>query len=76
MPTSRIWGFEVCETPIPVTFNPYHWATTNWRAVCGRTACTVRREGRPKPIGRPYPYPDFAPSPMIHTRPRYRMRRH
>ena len=23
MPTSQIWGFEGCETPTPVTFNPY-----------------------------------------------------
>jgi len=56
MLTSRIWGFEVCETPTPVTFNPYHWATINWRAVCGKTACTVRREGSPA-------QPDF-PTPI------------
>ena len=29
--------------------------TTDWRAVCGRPACTVRREGRRKPF---YPYQD------------------
>ena len=29
---------------------------TNRRAVCGRTARAVRREGRLKPIDRPYPY--------------------
>ena len=28
--------------------------TTDWRAVCGKTARTVRREGSPK--GDPYPY--------------------
>ena len=31
-------------------------ATTNWRAVCGKTACTVRREGWAK--AHPYPYQD------------------
>ena len=31
-------------------------ATTNWRAVCGKTACTVRREGWAK--AHPYPYHD------------------
>ncbi len=30
--------------------------TIDWRAVCGRTARTVRREERPNPIGRSYPY--------------------
>jgi hypothetical protein len=28
--------------------------TSNWRAVCGKTASTVRREGRREPL--PYPY--------------------
>jgi hypothetical protein len=27
--------------------NPLEGKTTNWRAVCGRPACTVRREGGP-----------------------------
>jgi hypothetical protein len=36
--------------------NPLEGKTTNRRAVCGRSACTVRREGRPKPMGLPYPY--------------------
>ena len=40
--------------PIFVSSNPQE--PTNWRAVCGRTARTVRREGRPNSIGRPYPY--------------------
>src|SRR5208283_4730625 len=30
--------------------------TTDWRAVCGRSACTVRRGEGPKPIGPSYPY--------------------
>jgi len=33
--------------------------TANWRAVCGRPARTVRREGRRKPMRRPYPYQRF-----------------
>ncbi|MDP2834558.1 MAG: hypothetical protein Q8Q28_14915, partial [Pseudomonadota bacterium] len=28
--------------------------TTNWRAVCGRTARTVRREGRARALSYPY----------------------
>ena len=59
MPTSRIWSFEVCETPTPATFNPYHRATTNWRAVCGRTARTVRREGSPAQPDFPTPIRDL-----------------
>jgi hypothetical protein len=44
-----------------VSFNPF-WATTDWRAVCGRTACTVLREGRRNSMRFPYPYPeDLAP---------------
>ena len=31
-------------------------STADWRAVCGRSASTVRRGGEPKPIGSPYPY--------------------
>ena len=34
--------------------NPYPGKTTDWRAVCGKSACTVRREGEqdalPTPI--------------------------
>src|SRR5271157_3783604 len=36
--------------------------TTDWRAVCGKSACTVRRGEGPKPIGPSYPYPS---SPSI-----------
>jgi len=38
-----------------VSSNPYQ-EPTDRRAVCGKTACTVRREGRSNPIDRPYPY--------------------
>nr|VFK34929.1 MAG: hypothetical protein BECKLPF1236C_GA0070990_103131 [Candidatus Kentron sp. LPFa] len=31
--------------------------TADWRAVCGKTARTVRREGRAKPV--PTPIKDF-----------------
>ena len=30
--------------------------TTDWRAVCGRTACTVRRAGRTSVLPDPYPF--------------------
>src|SRR6516164_6515925 len=36
--------------------NPLRGKTTNWLAVCGKSACTVRREGGLKPISSPYPY--------------------
>lgn len=35
--------------------SPYDGYTSNWRAECGRSACSVRREGR-SPILFPYPY--------------------
>ena len=41
-------------TPIFVSSNPQE--PTDRRAVCGRTARAVRREGRPNSIGRSYPY--------------------
>ncbi|MGO9691192.1 MAG: hypothetical protein ACLP2X_22040, partial [Syntrophobacteraceae bacterium] len=37
--------------------SPRRGKTTYRRAVCGRSACTVRREGRCKPMRRSYPYP-------------------
>lgn len=37
--------------------NPYKGDTINWRAGCGKSASPVRREGVPKSIGPPYPYP-------------------
>ncbi len=37
--------------------NPLRGKTIDRRAGCGRSASPVRREGRPKPIGLPYPYP-------------------
>jgi hypothetical protein len=41
--------------------NPLRGKTTNWLAVCGKSACTVRREGGLKPISSPYPYMDHRP---------------
>ena len=35
--------------------SPCRGNTTLWKAVCGRTACTVWREGGPSSIGPPYP---------------------
>jgi hypothetical protein len=46
-------GFSPC---IRLTFwraNPDE-ETTDWRAVCGRTACTVRRAGRALALPDPY----------------------
>ncbi|MCX7420279.1 MAG: hypothetical protein NT013_12165, partial [Planctomycetia bacterium] len=37
-------------------FNPLAGKTINRRAGCGKPARPVRREGRPKSIGRSYPY--------------------
>jgi len=34
--------------------------TTDWRAVCGRTACTVRRAGRVRALSDPYHTEDFS----------------
>jgi hypothetical protein len=54
MPSSPSKGCSPC-------MQPMHWrasldeVTTDWRAVCGRTARTVRREGMADAI--PYPYP-------------------
>jgi len=45
-----------------------HWSvsplagkTTDWRAVCGKFASPVRREGASKPIDASYPYHVFPP---------------
>jgi hypothetical protein len=51
---SILASFSIC------FINPLRGNTTNWRAGCGKSASPVRREGRPKPIGLPYPY--LAPS--------------
>ncbi len=48
-PTSLSLGYSLCARPIVLwCVNPDE-ETINWRAVCGRTACTVRRVGRWKP---------------------------
>jgi hypothetical protein len=46
---------------MPRPVNPLGGKTIDRRAVCGRSACTVRREGGPKPMGSPYPYPELNP---------------
>ena len=45
MPTSRAWDFSQCMKPTRKRADPDE-ETIDWRAVCGRTAHTVRREGR------------------------------
>ena len=42
--------------PMPLSVNPVSGQTTNRRAVCGKSACTVRREGRLEPTSLSYPY--------------------
>src|SRR4051794_12696192 len=58
MPSSPSMGFSVWSKPTPRPVNPLGGDTINRRAVCGRTACTVRRGEGPKPIGPSYPYQD------------------
>ena len=48
MPISLNVGFSSCAKPTYRRANPGE-ETTDWRAVCGRTACTVRRAGRGDP---------------------------
>ena len=40
-------GSTAWRWPMPWPVSPLGGNTTNWRAVCGRSARTVRREGRP-----------------------------
>jgi hypothetical protein len=46
-------GFSPCVMPTLRRANPDE-ETTDWRAVCGRTACTVRRAGRALALPDPY----------------------
>ena len=54
------------------TIEPMLWRvnpdeeTIDWRAVCGRTARTVRREGRSK--GLSYPYTSLSTENEVHTK--------
>ena len=41
--------------------SPLRGKTTDWRAVCGRSARTVRREGGLEPTSSPYPYNGITP---------------
>jgi hypothetical protein len=51
--------------------SPLAGKTTDWRAVCGKFASPVRREGASKPIGASYPYPKIeAPRSPERDRPR------
>jgi hypothetical protein len=51
-PSSQLSGCSRCTQPVDARANP-DMETTHWRAVCGRTARTVRRAGRREP-SRPY----------------------
>jgi hypothetical protein len=46
-------GLSPCMRPTLARANPDE-ETTDRRAVCGRTACTVRRAGRGLPLSDPY----------------------
>src|SRR5271169_3037419 len=53
---SQLMGSSPCLPPMRVRDTP-DVETNHWRAVCGRTARTVRRAGRGSPL--PDPYRDF-----------------
>jgi hypothetical protein len=53
MPSSLSMGFSPCRKLMFWRANPDE-ETANWRAVCGRTACTVRRAGRTRVLPDPY----------------------
>jgi hypothetical protein len=53
MPSSLSTGFSPYRKLMLWRANPDE-ETTNWRAVCGRTACTVRRAGRTRILPDPY----------------------
>jgi len=53
MPSSLSMGFSPYTKPILRRANPER-ETADWRAVCGRTACTVRRAGRTSVLPDPY----------------------
>ena len=56
IPSSLSTGFSPYMKPMLWRANPDE-ATTDWRAVCGRTACTVRRAGRARALSDPYQLP-------------------
>ncbi len=56
MPSSLSTGFSPCRKPMLRRANPER-ETADWRAVCGRTACTVRRAGRTLVLPDPYVRP-------------------
>src|SRR5262245_34918323 len=53
MPSSLHMDCSACLKPMCRRANPDE-ETTNRRAVCGRTACTVRRAGRARALSDPY----------------------
>src|SRR5262245_24218940 len=54
MPSSQRRGFSPFMKPMGRRANPDE-ETTDWRAVCGKTASTVRRAGRARALSDPYP---------------------
>ena len=53
MPSSLSTGFSLYTKPMFWRANPDE-VTTDWRAVCAKTACTVRRVGRTRVLPDPY----------------------
>ena len=53
MPSSRLTGCSPCTRPMSTRDTPDE-ETSDWRAVCGRTARTVRRAGRAQALPDPY----------------------
>jgi len=60
-------GCIVWKRPMSRPVNPYEGETIDWRAGCGKSASPVRREGRPRPMRRPYPYPIPITVLLIHS---------
>lgn len=56
MPSSLSMGFSPYRKPMLRRVDPER-VTADWRAVCGRTACTVRRAGRTSVLPDPYVRP-------------------
>ena len=64
MPSSQHRGCSPFMQPTCRRVNPDE-ATTDWRAVCGRTACTVRRAGRARALSDPYATYRYYACPLV-----------
>ena len=64
----RTGAFSLGTSPCVGSVNPLRGKTTDWRAVCGKSACTVRRGEGPNSIGSSYPYQLSKPCPGTRRR--------